>query len=270
MPELPEVETTLRGISPFIQPGDHIVKIDVRQPSLRWPIPEDLQRARDIKVKGLLRRGKYILIETQQGTLIIHLGMSGSMRITSRDTIAGKHDHYDIVLADGNIIRYCDPRRFGCLLLTEKWQQHELLCSLGPEPLSKQFDSSYLYAVSRKRQITIKQLIMNSHIVVGVGNIYANEALFLTGVRPTVRAGRLSKIKIEQLTQNIKAVLDAAIQQGGTTLKDFTKSDGKPGYFKQSLQVYGRQGEPCHTCGTAIKQIKQNQRASFYCPQCQK
>ena len=222
-------------------------------------------------IQQVSRRAKYLLLTTAKGTLILHLGMSGSLRITSPDTPAQKHDHVDIVLGNGQCLRLRDPRRFGAVLWTcDNPQQHALLKQLGPEPLADEFTGEYLFARTRKRKQSIKQLLMDSHIVVGVGNIYANEALFMAGIRPGTAAGRLTRSKTQHLVQCIRQVLDAAIRQGGTTLRDFTASDGKPGYFQQQLAVYGRAGEPCQVCGTAIKLIKQGQRATYYCPHCQR
>jgi formamidopyrimidine-DNA glycosylase len=271
MPELPEVETTRRGIEPYVC-GQRIQKMVVRDRRLRWPVETGLeQQVLDRRIEKVSRRGKYLLLYTEAGTLIIHLGMSGSLRILPSDTAPQKHDHVDIVLSNQQCLRLRDPRRFGCVFWTTTDPlQHELLKDLGPEPLSDEFDADYLYATSRKRKVVVKQLIMNSHIVVGVGNIYANEALFLAGIRPGLAAGRISKPRCQQLVDAIKTVLNKAIKQGGTTLRDFTASDGNPGYFQLQLNVYGRGGEPCPRCGTAIKSLHQGQRATYYCPKCQK
>ena len=271
MPELPEVETTRRGIEPHVS-GQRIQKIIVRERRLRWPVEQGLeQRVRGQTIENVSRRGKYLLLHTQAGSLIIHLGMSGSLRILPCATPPLKHDHLDIVLSNQQCVRLRDPRRFGCVFwTTTEPLQHSLLKDLGPEPLSDAFDSDYLYRLSRKRKIAIKQFIMNSHIVVGVGNIYANEALFLAGIRPGLAAGRISRPRYLRLVSAIKTVLTDAIQQGGTTLRDFTASDGNPGYFQQQLNVYGRSGELCRQCNNPIKSLQQGQRATFYCPQCQK
>jgi len=270
MPELPEVETTRRGIAPLLE-GHYIRNVIVRNPRLRWPVPDDLtQQLKDQVITKVTRRAKYLLLHSATGTLIIHLGMSGSLRLIDSNITPEKHDHVDFVLDNGKCLRLRDPRRFGAVLWTsDSTEQHVLLRMLGPEPLSEEFSSEYLYARTRKRKQSIKQLIMDSHIVVGVGNIYANEALFLAGIRPGTAAGRLTRARIQQLVQSIRQVLEAAIQQGGTTLRDFTASDGKPGYFKQQLYVYGRGGEPCYRCGTTIRLIRQGQRATCYCPDCQ-
>jgi formamidopyrimidine-DNA glycosylase len=271
VPELPEVETTRRGIEPHVT-GQRIRKVVVRERRLRWPVSQDLeQQLRGQTIESVSRRGKYLLLCTRAGSLIIHLGMSGSLRILPCATPPLKHDHLDIELDNQQCLRLRDPRRFGCVFWTTTDPlQHKLLKELGPEPLSEAFDADYLYAASRKRKVAIKQLIMNSHIVVGVGNIYANEALYLAGIRPGVAAGRLSKPRCRQLVDAIKTVLASAIQQGGTTLRDFTASDGNPGYFQLQLNVYGHGGEPCPRCGTPIKQLHQGQRATYYCPSCQK
>lgn len=270
MPELPEVETTRRGIEPHLS-GQTILKVIVRDHRLRWPVEKALEtRLPGQRVISITRRGKYLLLNTAAGTLMIHLGMSGSLRILPCDTTALKHDHVDIVFGERQCLRLRDPRRFGAVLWTTADPfQHELLKNLGPEPLSEEFNDGYLYAVSRKRKVAIKQFIMDSHIVVGVGNIYANEALFMAGIRPSVAAGRISKPRCGKLAEAIKTVLSKAIQQGGTTLRDFTASDGNPGYFQQQLNVYGRGGEPCTQCGTVIKSVQQGQRATYYCPHCQ-
>jgi formamidopyrimidine-DNA glycosylase len=271
VPELPEVETTRRGIEPHVS-GQRIRKVVVRERRLRWPVSRDLeQQLLGQTIENVSRRGKYLLLRTRAGSLIIHLGMSGSLRILPCATPPLKHDHLDIELDNRQCLRLRDPRRFGCVFWTTADPlQHKLLKALGPEPLSEAFDADYLYALSRNRKVAIKQLIMNSHIVVGVGNIYANEALYLAGIRPGVAAGRLSKPRCRQLVDAIKTVLASAIQQGGTTLRDFTASDGNPGYFQLQLNVYGRGGEPCPRCGATIKQLHQGQRATYYCPRCQK
>ena len=269
MPELPEVETTRRGIEKHLL-GKTVTDVVVRQRQLRWPIPKTLARhIKGQKINSVTRRAKYLLIHFDCGTLMIHLGMSGSLRVLAKDTPAEKHDHFDLVLSSGKCLRLRDPRRFGSILWTDNWQQHDLIKELGPEPLGNDFNADYLYARSRKRKVAVKNFIMNSHIVVGVGNIYASEALFRAGVRPTRLAGKITRAEAGKLVEVIKAVLKEAIKQGGTTLRDFTASDGKPGYFKQQLAVYGREGEPCLHCKTIIKQITIGQRASYYCPKCQ-
>lgn len=270
MPELPEVETTRRGISPHIE-GRTITQVIIRFPELRWPIPKDLPRLLEGKIiNSVQRRAKYLLLNVEGGAAIIHLGMSGNLRVIKADHPVAKHDHVDIRLDDGMALRLTDPRRFGALLWQGDDEQHSLLTKLGPEPLSDNFDGELLFRLSRKRQVAVKNFIMDNHIVVGVGNIYANEALFNAGIRPGKAAGKVSKASYELLAECIKAVLAKAIESGGTTLRDFLGGDGKPGYFKQELKVYGRGGEPCLVCGTTLKEIRLGQRASVYCSKCQK
>jgi formamidopyrimidine-DNA glycosylase len=271
MPELPEVETTRRGIAPSIL-NQPISEVLIRQYSLRWPITESLTS--DLPGKRFLnvdRRGKYLLLRTESGVLIIHLGMSGSLRLVSADVKPAKHDHVDIVFSSDMVLRYTDPRRFGCILwVTEPIESHPLLCKLGPEPLSENFYAGYLKARSKGKSVAVKNFIMDSHVVVGVGNIYANEALFYAGIRPGIRAGGISLARYQQLVEQIKIVLNRAIKVGGTTLRDFSGSDGKPGYFTQSLQVYGRGGQACLVCDEILKEIRLGQRSTVYCPACQK
>lgn len=271
MPELPEVETTCRGIEGHLL-QERFIGATVRQHQLRWPIPRDLaHKIKDQTIHCVERRGKYIILRLEQGSLILHLGMSGSLRILSANTPAEKHDHVDLLINDGRCLRLRDPRRFGSLhWISGDPMQHALLKNLGPEPLSDEFDSEYLFNKSRKRKLAIKLFIMDSKVVVGVGNIYASEALYRAGIRPARAAGRVSRKEYERLVEAIKQVLQDAIRSGGTTLQDFTNSDGKPGYFKQQLHVYDRQDQPCTTCGSPIKHRVMGQRSSYYCPQCQK
>lgn len=269
MPELPEVETTRRGIEPFLL-GKVVQQLCIHNPSLRWPVPAEVAQLQGARVQAVRRRGKYLLLDVNTGSAIVHLGMSGSLRICSTAEPRRKHDHVEWQLASGQVMRFHDPRRFGCLL----WQSiddplHPLLASLGPEPLGDEFDGDYLFERSRKRSGAIKNLIMNSQIVVGVGNIYASEALFMAGIRPGRAARRLTRREAGLLSEAIRQVLTRAIHQGGTTLRDFVNSDGNPGYFAQSLNVYGREGEPCPVCEAAIVQRTIGQRSSFYCRQCQ-
>jgi formamidopyrimidine-DNA glycosylase len=270
MPELPEVETTRRGISPHIS-GKTVSGVSVRNPNLRWPVSRRL--AADLTGQTILaveRRGKYLLLRTGQGTALIHLGMSGSLRVVASDTTPGKHDHVDILFQD-RALRFTDPRRFGSLHWTRRPpEQHRLLRDLGPEPLGPAFSGAYLYEVSRGRKVAVKQFIMNSHVVVGVGNIYANEALYMAGLNPRRAAGRISRKKYLLLEEVIREVLNDAIMEGGTTLRDFVNGNGEPGYFRLQLNVYGKTGEPCISCRAAIREIRQGQRATFYCPVCQK
>ncbi|MCI0507955.1 MAG: bifunctional DNA-formamidopyrimidine glycosylase/DNA-(apurinic or apyrimidinic site) lyase [Gammaproteobacteria bacterium] len=271
MPELPEVETTRRGIASCIT-NRQITDVIVRQRNLRWPVPFRLRKTlAGQTISSIQRRGKYLLLSMQSGTLLIHLGMSGSLRVVPANLPAEKHDHVDIVFDNHSVLRLRDPRRFGAMLWTQQNPlQHKLLKDLGVEPLAKDFTAEYLFNAARKRKVAIKQFIMDSHIVVGVGNIYANEALFLAGIRPTIAAKNLSLPRMQQLVTAIKLVLKDAIRSGGTTLRDFTRGDGRPGYFRQQLNVYGREGDPCKRCGTPIKLIRQGQRASYYCHRCQR
>jgi formamidopyrimidine-DNA glycosylase len=270
MPELPEVETTLRGVKPHVL-GARLTAVEVRQPRLRWPIPDDLnERLAGKKLLAMSRRGKYLLLDFGGSHLLIHLGMSGSLRIVSAAEPALFHDHFDLVF--GKLaMRYCDPRRFGCLLWLEgEPAEHKLLRDLGPEPLTDEFDAEYLYQRSRQRSQAVKQFIMDSKMVVGVGNIYANESLFMAGIKPIRKAGALTRKNCEDLVRDIKFVLARSIEQGGTTLRDFVGGDGKPGYFKQQLLVYGRGGEACNRCNKPLKEVRMNDRTTVYCVNCQK
>ncbi|HEY9198046.1 MAG TPA: bifunctional DNA-formamidopyrimidine glycosylase/DNA-(apurinic or apyrimidinic site) lyase [Gammaproteobacteria bacterium] len=254
MPELPEVETTRRGIEPHLV-GRRVTGLVIRQRRLRWPVPRTLDRALPGQIiLGVRRRAKYLLLDTAAGSAILHLGMSGSLRILPSGTPPGKHDHVDILLDSGQCLRLTDPRRFGALLwTTQPVETHELLAELGPEPLSAALDGCYLFDAARGRKVAVKHFIMDGHIVVGVGNIYANEALFMAGIHPTRCAGRISRERYAALADAIKQVLAASIDMGGTTLRDFVGGDGKPGYFKQTLRVYDRLGEPCRQCGAPIR-----------------
>ncbi len=271
MPELPEVETTRRGIAPAME-GRRIAALVVREPRLRWPVPRSL--AGEIagqSVSGVRRRAKYLLIDLEHGSLILHLGMSGSLRVLPTGTPVIDHDHIDILLDSGLTLRFNDPRRFGSLLWTRTDPlTHPLLERLAPEPLEDGFDGEYLYAASRRRRVAIKQLLMNSHLVVGVGNIYASEALFRARIHPRRAAGRLSRVQLAKLARAIKSVLTTAIKVGGTTLRDYVGADGNPGYFRQRLYVYERAGKPCRVCRTPIRQITQGQRSTYFCPRCQR
>lgn len=271
MPELPEVETTLRGIRPYLL-KQAVQKVVVRQHALRWPIPEDLPGllAKTL-VLNVSRRGKYLLLQFPHGHLMIHLGMSGSLSLVERGAVAGKHDHVDIALDNGWLLRYNDPRRFGCVLWLEgEPLQHALLASLGPEPLGELFDDRYLHSRSRSKNLPVKSFLMDSKVVVGVGNIYANEALFRSGIHPLRKASRISAKRYARLSTVVREVLAAAIEQGGTTLRDFVGGDGKPGYFKQELQVYGRGGQACVKCASVLKEVRLAQRSTVYCPHCQR
>lgn len=270
MPELPEVETTLRGIEPHLL-NQRIVRVIVREPRLRWPVPATVSKAEGQCFVSLRRRGKYLLLELEQGGLIIHLGMSGSLRILDHALAPGKHDHVDVELDNGVCLRFNDPRRFGAFLWVDgMMESHKLLRSLGPEPLSAEFTADYLYHRSSDRKLAIKNFIMNGQVVVGVGNIYASESLFMAGIHPQRAAGRVSRQRYQGLVAAIRDVLSRAIEQGGTTLKDFVNSDGAPGYFAQELLVYDRAGSECFQCNTAIRQKVIGQRSSYYCPTCQR
>lgn len=270
MPELPEVETTRRGIAPHCE-GRTIDKIKVRNGSLRWPVPENIaEQMEGQMIRTVDRRAKYLFLNLDHGTAIIHLGMSGSLRIITDNAPAQKHDHIDLVLSSGVTLRFNDPRRFGCWLWADPAAAHPLIASLGPEPLSPEFNGRMLFQLSRSKNTPVKAFIMDSHVVVGVGNIYANEALFKAGIHPRRKAGRISLDRYQRLAEAIREILSAAILMGGTTLRDFVNSDGKPGYFAQSLLVYGRTGEPCPECETPLKEIRMSGRSTVYCTRCQR
>lgn len=271
MPELPEVETTRRGIQPHVL-DRRVTRVVVRQPQLRWPVSPELDSALVGEAfTAVTRRGKYLLLRNANGTLLIHLGMSGSLRILPLATPAGKHDHVDIGFDNQTLLRFTDPRRFGSFVwVAGEAGEHKLLNTLGPEPLGADFDGAYLYRRSRGRKVPVKAMVMDSKIVVGVGNIYANEALFAAGISPVRAAGRISRQRYELLAAEIRAVLARAIAAGGTTLRDFTNSQGNPGYFKQSLNVYGRTGLPCRHCAAALCEVRLGGRSTVYCRQCQK
>jgi len=270
MPELPEVETTRRGIEPALV-GRHVLDLQVRDRRLRWPIEPRLEdRVRGALALGVGRRAKYLLLSLTGGTAIVHLGMSGSLRVLPAATPPLVHDHWDLVIDSGQVLRFHDPRRFGSLHWTDGDPAlHPLLRDLGPEPLSAAFDGEHLFRASRRRRVAIKLLIMNSHVVVGVGNIYASEALFRAGIRPTRAAQRLTRRDATALATSIREVLTEAIAIGGTTLRDYVNADGVPGYFRQQLFVYERAGEPCRRCAAPIRQVTQGQRSTYYCARCQ-
>lgn len=270
MPELPEVEVSRLGIAPHIE-GATITALRVHNSSLRWPVPDSVQTAVGESVISVTRRAKYLFINTPKGSIVLHLGMSGRLRVVDQNLPLVKHDHIELYLSTGQCLRLNDPRRFGaCLWQAKEAEPLAILSGLGPEPLTDEFDWRRLYDMSRGKSTSVKVFIMTNQVVVGVGNIYANEALFLTGIDPRRSAGRVAKARYQALTKNIKQVLAAAIRQGGTTLKDFTQADGNPGYFKQHLRVYGRAGEPCEVCETSIKSQVLGQRNTFFCPQCQR
>ena len=271
MPELPEVETTRRGIAPVLT-GLSVESVLVREPRLRWPVPEDLPaRLAGRTLKSVHRRAKYLLFDFGDGWLLAHLGMSGSLRILTDDAPYKKHDHVEIVLGSGIRLRYHDPRRFGCLLwIPDDWRQHALIRELGPEPLSEDFDAAYLKAALGNRNVAIKLALMDNHVVVGVGNIYASESLFRARIHPDTPAGKLTGPQRTRLVAEVKAVLEAALESGGSTLRDYVNGSGEPGYFQQTLYVYDRTDQPCRVCGTPIRQMRQGQRSTFYCESCQR
>jgi formamidopyrimidine-DNA glycosylase len=278
LPELPEVETTMRGIAPLV--GQTVSRVIIRHPTLRWPIPSHLvETLPHARLNRLTRRAKYILAEFNNaegvhiGTLIMHLGMSGRICLLAQDEAAAKHDHFDIHFADGQVLRLRDPRRFGAVLWVDGHEcvaEHALIKTLGPEPLETGFTGDYLYRQLRNKTTAIKIAIMDSHLVVGVGNIYASESLFRARINPKTSANKVSKAKCDLLVAEIKATLAAAIEAGGSSLRDFFGADGNPGYFQQTYFVYGRTNEPCRECSAPISQIKQGQRSTFYCAECQR
>lgn len=270
MPELPEVETTRRGIEPLIA-NKVVEKVFILNGSLRWAVPEKLTvlmpGQRFISVE---RRSKYLLFNLSQGTMIVHLGMTGHLRVDATLSQRRKHDHVEITFTDGTCLRYNDTRRFGSILWTEQDPlQHVRIATLGPEPFDETFNADYLYQLSRNRKVAVKPFLMDAHVVVGVGNIYASEALFKARIAPLRPAGKVSKASYLRIVDSVKEILEQAIKAGGTTIRDFSNSDGNPGYFKQELRVYGRAGQKCTVCDTLIKQIKLGQRSTFYCPTCQ-
>jgi formamidopyrimidine-DNA glycosylase len=275
MPELPEVETTRAGLAPHVV-GRTIRGVVLRRPDLRWPIPAEIgDTLPGRRVTAIRRRAKYLLLDTDAGSALLHLGMSGSLRVLPGTTPATAHDHVDLILSHGRgeparVLRFNDPRRFGCLLWQPRGDTHELLRDLGPEPLSDDFDGDHLFARSRGRSAPVKTFLMDQRIVVGVGNIYAAEALFAAGISPLRAAGRVSRDRYRRLADAVRAILAHAIARGGTTLRDFISPDGAPGYFEQELAAYGRGGEPCPACGRALKQAAIGQRATVWCGHCQR
>lgn len=272
MPELPEVEVTRRGVAPYLE-GQVVTGVTLRHAGLRWPFPAGLaETLRGRRILGTGRRGKYLLIHFEHGTLIVHLGMSGHLRILQRDVAPQKHDHFDLEVGT-SLMRMTDPRRFGAVL----WhaaaegavETHLLLRGLGVEPLQAGFSAQLLYRESRHRSAAIKQVLLAGDIVVGVGNIYASESLFRARINPKTPAQRISLARYVRLEQAIRDILTAAIEQGGSTLRDFIGADGRSGYFQQSYFVYDRSGQPCRVCGQVLRQIKQGQRSTFYCAHCQ-
>ena len=280
MPELPEVETTRRGLLPHVA-GRRIEHVLLRRSDLRWPIPHEIEELLpEQRIDGIRRRAKYLLLDTAAGSALLHLGMSGSLRVLPGDTPVRAHDHVDIALDSGRVLRFNDPRRFGCLLWQAPGKTHELLAGLGPEPLADAaddaaftgtaFDGDYLFARSRGRRVPVKSFLMDQSVVVGVGNIYAAEALFIAGIAPLREAGKVSRARYAGLADAVKAILVQAIGRGGTTLRDFISPDGAPGYFEQELSAYGRGGEPCPRCGRPLKQASVGQRTTAWCGHCQR
>jgi len=275
MPELPEVETTRRGIEPHLV-GRRVNAVVLRRPDLRWPIPAEITgQLPGQRIDAVERRAKYLLLHTAAGSALLHLGMSGMLRVLPPDTPVGKHDHVDLALepagaAGPRVLRFTDPRRFGCLLWQPPGETHPLLAGLGPEPLTEAFDGDLLWHLSRGRSAAVKLFLMDNAVVVGVGNIYASEALFRAGIDPRRPAGKVSRERYARLAGEVKRLLAWAIERGGTTLRDFLNPDGAPGYFFRELMVYGRAGEPCKVCGTSIRQATLGQRSTFWCPRCQR
>ena len=275
MPELPEVETTRRGLDPHLV-GKRIRHVVLRRPDLRWPIPYDVvETLPGQRIDAVRRRAKYLLIDTKAGSALLHLGMSGSLRVLPENTPITTHDHVDIAIAGGRVLRFNDPRRFGCLLWQPAGQVHELLQALGPEPLSEEFgggafNGDYLFERSRGRKAPVKTFLMDQRVVVGVGNIYAAESLFRAGISPLRAAGKVSRERYVALADAVKEILGQAIARGGTTLRDFISPDGAPGYFVQELSAYGRGGLPCPNCGRPLRSADIGQRASVWCGHCQR
>ncbi len=270
MPELPEVETTRRGIAPHLL-GRRVLAATLRRPDLRWPIPEEIsQRLPGQRIAAVTRRAKYLLLEVEDGSVLLHLGMSGCLRVLPVATPAAVHDHVDLVIEGGAVLRLTDPRRFGAVLWQAAGELHPMLAGLGPEPLGDAFDGDHLFRLSRGRHGPVKNFLMDQSIVVGVGNIYAAEALFEAGIDPRRAAGAVSALRYRRLADAVKRILVFAIDRGGTTLRDFLNPDGAPGYFEQELLVYGREGQPCRRCGTLLRSARLGQRASVWCPRCQR
>lgn len=269
MPELPEVETTRRGLAPHLI-GRRVEDVVVREARLRWPVAEELRRLLPGQpLEAVERRAKYLLVHTRVGSALLHLGMSGSLRVLPESTAVGTHDHIDWRLDSGQVLRYTDPRRFGCQLWQNPGETHALLAGLGPEPLAAAFDGDGLWRLSRGRKSAVKTFLMDQSIVVGVGNIYAAESLFAAGIHPARAAGQVSLARYRDLAAAVKRILSYAIRRGGTTLRDFINPDGQPGYFEQELFVYGRPGQPCRQCGSPIRAVTLGQRSTYYCPRCQ-
>ena len=269
MPELPEVETTRLGILPIVS-GARVKAIKVHDARLRWPVPAELAELKGQLIETVSRRGKYLLLHTEGGVALIHLGMSGSLRLVKPDEPRRTHDHIELALDSGWLLRFHDPRRFGCFLwFSTPAHEHPLLAELGPEPLEAGFDGRHLFERSRGRSAPVKSFIMDSHVVVGVGNIYANEALFRAGIHPLRASGRISAERYERLAEEIRIILAYAIERGGTTLRDFVNTHGEPGWFQLELDAYGRAGQDCRRCKAIMKEARLGGRSTVYCPQCQ-
>ncbi len=270
MPELPEVETSRRGIAPHLE-GQTITRVTIRERRLRWPVARDLEaRLAGATIDNVGRRAKYLLIGTERGSVILHLGMSGSVFVVDAGTPAGIHDHVDIELSSGKALRLRDPRRFGSLHFSRKPLEHPLLAGLGPEPLGADFTGMHLWSRARGRRVAVKSFLMTAQVVVGVGNIYASESLFMAGIHPKRAAGRIALPRYERLAGAVRVVLEKAIRAGGTTLRDFYGGDGEAGYFRQELTVYDREDLPCVNCGRPISNAVIGQRSSYYCRHCQR
>ncbi|UXI68587.1 bifunctional DNA-formamidopyrimidine glycosylase/DNA-(apurinic or apyrimidinic site) lyase [Tahibacter amnicola] len=270
MPELPEVETTRRGLYPHLV-GRRVTDVVVRRAKLRWPVAEELQTVLPGQVVNAIeRRAKYLLVHTAAGSPLLHLGMSGSLRVLPAAVKPELHDHVDWCLDNGHVLRFNDPRRFGCQLWQAPGTLHPLLQDLGPEPLGDDFSGRYLWNLSRARKAAVKLFLMDQRVVVGVGNIYAAEALYAAGIHPARAAGKVSAERYDRLAAEVRRILAYAIERGGTTLRDFISPDGQPGYFEQELFVYGRAGEPCRLCGGAVRSVTLGQRSTFYCARCQR
>ncbi|CUS47605.1 MAG: DNA-formamidopyrimidine glycosylase [Idiomarinaceae bacterium HL-53] len=269
MPELPEVEVSRLGITPYLE-HQIVRKVNVFQRQLRWPVPLEVARIEGQEILSIERRAKYLLLVTEVGTAILHLGMSGKLRVLPIGTPLAKHDHVEIQTLAGQSLRLNDARRFGAVLWQAPGETHPMLAKLGPEPLTDAFANDHLYRMSRGKSAPVKTFIMDNHVVVGVGNIYANESLFMSGIDPRKPAGKISKARYAKLQQAIRTVLARAIEQGGTTLRDFSRADGQPGYFRIELQAYGQGGKPCPLCEKPLKEIRLGQRSTVFCNQCQR
>ena len=271
MPELPEVETTRRGLLPHVV-GRRVANVVVRNRNLRWPVPRDLsRRLRGEEVLDIRRRGKYLLFDCARGHLLVHLGMSGRLSLVPAHSPARLHDHVDLELEGDGMLRLTDPRRFGAVLwIASRAEDHALLRGLGLEPFGGEFSGEALHRLARGRKVAVKQFLMNSRVVTGVGNIYASEALHEAGVHPLRGTGRISAARWQRIAGAIRSTFERALEAGGSTLRDFAAADGRPGHFQNEFRVYGREGQPCARCGARIRALRQGQRSTFYCPGCQR